>query len=324
MAEFELDCVFGHVITKAAVLKDSLDRGRYLLGNKTAVLFEEVKKNKEIHVYMVNAVETRSQKKLTEEKGQSKMDIPELQAQLDSVLNIKQKYEAPKEEYYRISKEKEFQKVEASIYEVDHDIQKLEVSHKTSINKLKSIKIQNETENYINNEHSKKPLFKLPKIPLPYFSGKIEEWSLFKTQFNSIISENAELSENEKLYYLRGSLKGEAKIVETAGDTFHSLFKALEQRYENKSLMVNCHIKNIFNIQPLKHESGKDLRYVLDTILKNLKSLKILEFERDKLSDALLLNIILDKLDRDSHKQYELTLKDNNVHEFDDFLEILE
>ncbi|GFX07334.1 hypothetical protein TNCV_503921 [Trichonephila clavipes] len=46
---------------------------------------------------------------------QSKMDIPELQAQLDSVLNIKQKYEALKEEYYRISKEKEFQKVEASI-----------------------------------------------------------------------------------------------------------------------------------------------------------------------------------------------------------------
>ncbi|GFV74870.1 DUF1758 domain-containing protein [Trichonephila clavipes] len=63
-------------------------------------------------------------------EGQSKMDIPELQTQLDSVLNIKQKYKALKEEYYRISKEKEFQKVEASIYEVDDDIQKLEVSLK--------------------------------------------------------------------------------------------------------------------------------------------------------------------------------------------------
>ncbi|GFU76491.1 retrovirus-related Pol polyprotein from transposon 412 [Trichonephila clavipes] len=52
MAEVELDCVFGHVITKAAVLKHSLDQGRYLLGNKTAALFEEVKKNKEIQVYI--------------------------------------------------------------------------------------------------------------------------------------------------------------------------------------------------------------------------------------------------------------------------------
>ncbi|GFV28611.1 retrovirus-related Pol polyprotein from transposon 412 [Trichonephila clavipes] len=80
-AEVELDCVFGHVITKAAVLRDSLDQGKYLLGKKTAALFEEVKKNKEIQVYMVNAVETRSQKKLTEVSKQdlnmSEETIPE-------------------------------------------------------------------------------------------------------------------------------------------------------------------------------------------------------------------------------------------------------
>ncbi|GFU24287.1 retrovirus-related Pol polyprotein from transposon 412 [Trichonephila clavipes] len=40
MAEVEFDCVFGHVITKAAVLRDSLDQEKYLLGNKTAALFE--------------------------------------------------------------------------------------------------------------------------------------------------------------------------------------------------------------------------------------------------------------------------------------------
>ncbi|GFX12734.1 retrovirus-related Pol polyprotein from transposon 412 [Trichonephila clavipes] len=81
MAEVELDCVFGHVITKAAVLRDSLDQGKYLLGSKTAALYEEVKRNKEMQVYMVNAVETRSQKKLTEESKQdlniSEETIPE-------------------------------------------------------------------------------------------------------------------------------------------------------------------------------------------------------------------------------------------------------
>ncbi|GFW32215.1 retrovirus-related Pol polyprotein from transposon 17.6 [Trichonephila clavipes] len=81
MAEVEFDCVFGHVITKAAVLRDSLDQEKYLLGNKTAALFEEVKMNKELQVYMVNAVKTRSQKKLTEENEQdlnmSEETIPE-------------------------------------------------------------------------------------------------------------------------------------------------------------------------------------------------------------------------------------------------------
>ncbi|GFV23871.1 retrovirus-related Pol polyprotein from transposon 412 [Trichonephila clavipes] len=47
MAEVELDCVFGHVIKKAAVLRDSLDQGKYLLGNKTAALFEEKKLTEE-------------------------------------------------------------------------------------------------------------------------------------------------------------------------------------------------------------------------------------------------------------------------------------
>ncbi|GFW94477.1 retrovirus-related Pol polyprotein from transposon 412 [Trichonephila clavipes] len=32
MAEVELDCVFGHVITKAAVLRDSFDQGKYPFG----------------------------------------------------------------------------------------------------------------------------------------------------------------------------------------------------------------------------------------------------------------------------------------------------
>ncbi|GBN40535.1 Retrovirus-related Pol polyprotein from transposon 412 [Araneus ventricosus] len=66
--EVELNCDFGSIITKAAVLRDFLDQERYILGKKTAALFEEAKKNKEIQVYMVNAVETRVQRRLIEKK----------------------------------------------------------------------------------------------------------------------------------------------------------------------------------------------------------------------------------------------------------------
>ena len=66
VAEVELDCDFGHIITKVAVLGDSFDQGKYLLGNKTASLLEESKKNKEIQVYKVNAVETCAKTRLIE------------------------------------------------------------------------------------------------------------------------------------------------------------------------------------------------------------------------------------------------------------------
>ncbi|GBL95633.1 hypothetical protein AVEN_24835-1 [Araneus ventricosus] len=82
ITEVVLDCDFGRIITKAIVLRDSLDQGRYILGNKTVALFEEAKKNKEIQVYMVNAVETRALRRLIEKKDPnpetSDESIPEI------------------------------------------------------------------------------------------------------------------------------------------------------------------------------------------------------------------------------------------------------
>ncbi|GBL91111.1 hypothetical protein AVEN_184476-1 [Araneus ventricosus] len=184
--------------------------------------------------------------------------IPKLQAQLDIVSRLQEKFELLKNDYYKITNTTEFADVESSLDSVEDDLL------------------------------------------------------------------NLELSDNEKLHYLRGSLKGEAKIIETADDDFSSLFKALEQRYENKRVIVDCHIKNILNLQVMKRESSEDLRILLDNVKKNLRSLKILDFERDKLSNALLLNVVLDKLDRETRKQFELTLKDNEVPDFDACLEFLE
>ncbi|GFY48663.1 uncharacterized protein TNIN_241381 [Trichonephila inaurata madagascariensis] len=86
---------------------------------------------------------------------------------------------------------------------------------------------------------------KLPEIPLPKFSGKYKEWSNFKIQFNNIISTNSQLSSEQKLHYLKSALTSEAKNLETISDSFESLFKSLEEHYENKHLIVETHIKAI-------------------------------------------------------------------------------
>ncbi|GBN86498.1 hypothetical protein AVEN_51007-1, partial [Araneus ventricosus] len=85
---------------------------------------------------------------------------------------------------------------------------------------------------------------KLPEIPLPIFYGKIEEFSNFKNQFVSLISDNKELTNDQKLFYLKAALRGEAKLIETSDDTFESLFSALEERFENKRAAVDIHIQN--------------------------------------------------------------------------------
>lgn len=53
----------------------------------------------------------------------------------------------------------------------------------------------------------------LPRIQLPEFSGKYEEWPPFRDLFQSIIGRDASLPAVEKLHYLKACLKGEAEIL---------------------------------------------------------------------------------------------------------------
>ncbi|GFV98896.1 uncharacterized protein TNCV_1879331 [Trichonephila clavipes] len=95
----------------------------------------------------------------------------------------------------------------------------------------------------INLNDNGKNSIRLPQIPLPEFSGVIAEFSNFKNQFINLISNNEQLNDSQKkLYYLRASLKGEAKLLESPSDSFDSLFKALEDRYENKRQLIDSHV----------------------------------------------------------------------------------
>ncbi|GFR27973.1 DUF1758 domain-containing protein [Trichonephila clavata] len=144
---------------------------------------------------------------------------------------------------------------------MDDKIQKIEVSLKPCINKLNTCNFSVSSDCLNDNYRPKKASIKLPEIPLPIFNSKFEEWNIFNGQFETLIHKNPELSESDKLFYLRGSIRGDAKTIETSDDNYISLLKALEQRYENRRIIVGSHIKNILNYQAVRHESSKNLRY---------------------------------------------------------------
>jgi len=82
---------------------------------------------------------------------------------------------------------------------------------------------------------------KLPKLELPKFSGKYEEW--FFDTFNSLIHVNASLSNVQRLQYLKSSVTGDAaKIIsalEISGANYDIAWDLLRERYDNK-----CHRAN--------------------------------------------------------------------------------
>ncbi|GFS38429.1 retrovirus-related Pol polyprotein from transposon 17.6 [Trichonephila inaurata madagascariensis] len=67
VAEVEIECDLGTVTSKAAVIGNHLDQGRYILGNQTAALLQGIEENCSSDVGKVNTVVTRSQTRQSKE-----------------------------------------------------------------------------------------------------------------------------------------------------------------------------------------------------------------------------------------------------------------
>ncbi|GFU49716.1 uncharacterized protein TNCV_3623901 [Trichonephila clavipes] len=120
------------------------------------------------------------------------------------------------------------------------------------------------------------------------------------------------------------SLQGDAKLLEAFDDSFESFITALITRFENKRLLTETHINAILEIEKLTSESARDIRTMTNILSKNIRALKLLGFERNNLSDLILLNIILKKIDRETRKQFEQSIDSNQIPELDKFIMFLE
>ncbi|GFT58011.1 uncharacterized protein TNCV_3415661 [Trichonephila clavipes] len=63
---------------------------------------------------------------------------------------------------------------------------------------------------------------------------------------------------------------------------------------------------------------------MIDCFQSNLRALKILKYEKNKLSDVLLITILVEKLDRELKRNFELSLNSKTVPTFQEFIAFLE
>ncbi|GFV77543.1 protein mahjong [Trichonephila clavipes] len=215
------------------------------------------------------------------ENVESPLNQVEKRAKLAPLSEVKAKIDKLRTESYGVLSDEELMDFEASLDTMEVDADNLEVSLNTLLESsnvdTSELSVKNDFANYN---------VKLPPINLPEFSGQYIDWLQFKSQFVSLIHDNACLSDSQKLYYLQSALKGHAKQLQTVNDAYSSLFEALEGRYENKRLIVNSHIAELLNPNKIKFESAFHLRSLIDSIQSHLRALKQLELE----PNALLFN----------------------------------
>lgn len=149
---------------------------------------------------------------------------------------------------------------------------------------------------------------KLPTIKLPTFDGNYLNWLEFKDTFESVINNNEGIPPINKFHYLRSSLEGSASVViksiEFSAKNYTVAWDLLCQRYNNINILINNHLKALFNIEPLRMESFKALRFIVDNVSKHLRALETLGQPTDKW-DTLIIFMISLKLDINSNGRWE-------------------
>lgn len=179
------------------------------------------------------------------------------------------------------------------------------------------IKSSASPENVVHNStmggHSVQPVFdrlvRLPPMSLPTFDGDIQKWTPFFDAFCSLVHFDAGLTDIQKLYYLRSCLTGSAtdviQSISSTSDNYMVAFERLRVRYENKTLIVQSHIRALLNLPKVNEASAAQLRHLHHTVTSHVESLHALG-EAVDYWDAWLVTILLGRLDKATASEWIL------------------
>ncbi|XP_029168338.1 uncharacterized protein LOC114938529 [Nylanderia fulva] len=123
---------------------------------------------------------------------------------------------------------------------------------------------------------------RLPKINLPTFSGKYEDWFPFQDTFITIIQNNTSLSDVQRFQYLRAALTDKAldimKPLEISGNNYDLAWSLLKERYDNKRVIIQTHVRAIFELPVITKENAIDLRQLADGASIHIRALTALNY----------------------------------------------
>lgn len=182
----------------------------------------------------------------------------------------------------------------------------LSVQAKTRRASLQGFEIQ-QSFNEVNASQSHIPYRRLPKLELPHFNGKYTEWHDFYKCFTTLVHEDQHLSTIEKFTHLRNCVKEPAintiKALEMSEANYLEAIKLLRDRYENKRVIFQAHIRALHEIKPIS-KSAASLRNLIDLVNCNMRALISLGSHED-LHNAFLLFLVASKLDDSSLAKWE-------------------
>lgn len=130
---------------------------------------------------------------------------------------------------------------------------KLEIQSESMVSNLNQSML-----NQSNSFGTPKPEIKLPRLSLPTFAGDYKEWNSFSDLFNCAVNNNTQLTNVQKLQYLKSVVRGEAlQLIQhfnITSDNYKEAWDKLESRFNKKKHIVYHHIKNFMELPQLLNQ----------------------------------------------------------------------
>nr|XP_042908429.1 uncharacterized protein LOC122271415 [Parasteatoda tepidariorum] len=179
------------------------------------------------------------------------------------------------------SKSEEYsEKVVRCKFRATKKIQELNENMSNEKSKNKKSLGLDESANY-KSEQKESIRIKLPKLSIPKYYGELKQWLTFWNSFESAIHNNDSLDKIDKFNYLKAHLGGTAlNTIEgfsISEETYDTAVKLLKERFARTDILINAHMNNIINMQPLKN--SRDViafRKFYDNINTQIRSLESL------------------------------------------------
>ncbi|XP_071581073.1 uncharacterized protein [Temnothorax nylanderi] len=152
---------------------------------------------------------------------------------------------------------------------------------------------------------------RLPDINIPSFKGDYATWPTYRDLFRAVILDSRQITDVEKLHYLRLSLEGTPSQLISGlpltGDSLNPSWEMLVERYENKRLLIQSYLDQLFASSTPVQRNAASLDKLLNTFKEGIKGLQALGVSQD-LGDSILVYQLSRQLDRQTKEQWETSL----------------
>ncbi|KAK9503972.1 hypothetical protein O3M35_010422 [Rhynocoris fuscipes] len=147
----------------------------------------------------------------------------------------------------------------------------------------------------------------LPRIHIPIFDGKIEQWPEWYSLFNSLVHLDESLDNVKRFQYLKSVLKGDALATisgfQLTSDNYPLAWESLVARFQCPRRIFQMYLNSILNFKKSTSASAKSLKQFLNIHQTSINAMKALNLPN--LADFLLFSLTLNNLDSSTRKLFE-------------------